>query len=632
MWRTRKLTPLPLATLLGICCAAATLLLAGHAAAGKVPAAGQKTRVVVINEAHSPVLRALRRRLGNSLQIRKAASISRRAEQRQDLLIVDGDALSPRRMARAARLRRLVAAGKWVLALNLGRAHHRRAIARETGFQPGSGHPSAAFLFRRTTVGGEPRVEMVDVPTLRPHGASHQGKRRRKQARARLARRTARIVDQSIATGQLSAPGAPKPPAPGDSQVPPELQHVGWTYSVIGQATPKDGYWTAHKGDSGLIFYPQPGKQTVSWTMNHSFDVYLDNGEGHPQGNRQIVTYALDGQVSPKLPSENFFHMNDDFEVGTNKGYHLEKAWWTGGVASDVSPTPATDQRLTWQASEPQTPNADTQYTSGQAFEVGFSGSKEGAEVSGSYTVSNEKSYSVPDWGVQNNTTGNELNWIFTARNPCDPRQGHYDVDKCFKSQAFTDRTPEQPNELSLGQLQIHTNGRWVSKGLLEGGNSTLTFQVNTPIGLVDTYCDDFQFFACPPPHRLKQETVVGPKTQTYSFDADVVNPITIASLKLAPNPANGTDLEKVTGTVQLESKALMDTSVVIYSDSKNAVVGGPSGGGSQRTITIPQGQKSADFQIRTNDNNLSPGGHTTAAITAFYAEPTTEQLQIKAR
>ena len=64
--------------------------------------------------------------------------------------------------------------------------------------------------------------------------------------------------------------------------------------------------------------------------------------------------------------------MNDDFRVGTNSGYHLEKAWWTGSIGSEVVPDAASDAKLTWQASEPQTPNAETQYTSGQSFEVGF--------------------------------------------------------------------------------------------------------------------------------------------------------------------------------------------------------------------------------------------------------------------
>jgi hypothetical protein len=413
--------------------------------------------------------------------------------------------------------------------------------------------------------------------------------------------------------------------------VPAELQHVGWLYSVVGQATPKNGYWTAGKGDSGLIFYPKPGQQTASWTMNHSFDVYLDNGDGHPQGNNQIVTYALDGQFTPKLPGEDFFHMNDDFRVAANTGYHLEKGWWTGTIGSSVTPAAASDAKLTWRASEPQTPNADTTYTSGQSFEVGFTGSSEGAEVSGSYSVTNEKSYSAPNWGVQNNTSGNKLSWLFSSRSPCDGRPAGYDRDKCFRNAALTDWGPEQPNDLSLGQTQVHTNGRWTTKGLLEEGKGQLDFTVSTPISLVDTYCNDFEFFVCPRNSRLIDYASTGPKEGSYSIDASIVNPIPVESLKLAPNPANGSKLEKVTGTVTLEKKAPMDISVVIYSDSKNAVVGGPSGSGSQRTISIPKGSSSADFTVQTNDNKLSPGAHTTASITAFYAGPTTEQLQIRA-
>ena len=516
--------------------------------------------------------------------------------------------------------------------MDLGPSHHERAISRETGFRADAGgHASEAFLFRRTSQTGEPRIEMLDVPSLRPRGARHHEVKRRRQARKRLAGRVARIVHESAITGAMATPGAPAPTAT-DGAVPAELQHVGWVYSVIGQATPRDGYWTPGKGNPGLIYYPKPGTQTSSWTMNHSFDVYLDNGDGHPQGNRQIVTYALDGQFTPKRPAESFFHMTDDFQVGTNTGYHLEKAWWTGTIGSDVTPDPATSAKLIWQASEPQTPNAETQYTSGQSFEVGFTGSKDGAEVGANYTVSNEKSYSVPDWGVQNQTSGNQLSWLFSSRSPCDPRSGHYDREKCFRSEALSDLGPQQPNDLSLGQAQVHTNGRWITKGLLEDGNGSLNFSVSTPIGLVDTYCDDFQFFVCPRSHRDVDFATTGPPTQRFTLDASIVNPIPIESLTFSPNPADGGELERVTGTVKLEDKAPMDISVVIYSNSKNAVVGGPNGNGSQRTITIPKGGDTAQFTVQTNDNNLAAGAHTTANITAFYADATTEQLRIQRR
>jgi hypothetical protein len=413
--------------------------------------------------------------------------------------------------------------------------------------------------------------------------------------------------------------------------VPPELQHVGWTYAVVGTQLPPNGYWTAGKGDPALIHYPDPGTQIASWTFNHSFDVYLDNGDGHPQGNRQIVTYELDGQVTPKRPSDGFFHMDDAFKIGISpEDYHLERAWWTGMIGNDVSPDQATDAKLTWEASEPETPNSETEYTSGQSFDVGFTGSQEGADVDATYKVSSEQSYSVPDWGVENKTAGDELDWLFSSRNPCDPRPNHYNRDQCFDSGAGTYYGPHEPNALSLGQSQVHTAGRWTTAGVLPSGQGTLEMAIETPVTLVDTVCEDFQFFVCVVDQRTINRATTGPSTQNYSFDASIVNPIPVQSLGLRPNPANGTRLQKVTGTVTLQRKAPMDITVVIYSDSQNAVVGGPSGQGSQRNITIEKGQSTGKFTVQTNDNGLAPNGHTTAAITAFYAGPTTKQLTIQ--
>lgn len=38
-------------------------------------------------------------------------------------------------------------------------------------------------------------------------------------------------------------------------------------------------------------------------------DVYLDNGDGKPQGSNEIVTHNLDGEFSPKRPEQSFSQM-----------------------------------------------------------------------------------------------------------------------------------------------------------------------------------------------------------------------------------------------------------------------------------------------------------------------------------
>jgi hypothetical protein len=615
-------------SVVAVACLSGGLAAAANAASAG-DAKGGHLKALVVKRAGSPVLDALQKR--QHVRMKRTGHVRSRYPRKYDMLVVDGDALSAGKMAKRRELRRFTRAHRWVLGVDLGRKHHARAIAEQTGFEAleqGGGHSSEAFLYRRALVGNTPRTLMVDAPNLRPDGSKGLGKHDRARLGRRHARDLADTVHDNIAEGDAEVAGA----APGeDAPLPPELQHAGWTYSVTGEGVPKNGYWTAGKGDSGLIFYDNPGSQTASWTMNYDFDVYLDNNPSRPTQNHQIVTYNLNGQVAPKRLSEHFFHMSDLFSAGlSGRAYNLERAWWTGTVGVDAAPDAATDGKLTWQASQPETPNAEHEYTSGQDFTVGFRGSNEGAEVSAEYGVHSDRSNSVPDWGVENQTSGNHLHWRFSSRDPCDPRPDHYDVNQCF-DKAEPNGTywgPHQPNDLSTGQLQVHSSGRWNTHGVLDGPDANLRLDVDTPITLADTYCDDFEFGVCPRLARKIDRTPVGPGPRFTTIDASKVVPVGIESLDLQ-DAANGSKNEKVKGTVTLEKKAPMDVTVVIYSDSPNASVGGPSGHGSQREITVKEGTTSQDFQILTNDNKLQPAAHTTANITAFYAEPTTKQLRI---
>ena len=162
--------------------------------------------------------------------------------------------------------------------------------------------------------------------------------------------------------------------------------------------------------------------------------------------------------------------MDDPFGIGAAK-YTAERAWWTGTVDASVTPDAGTDGKLTWQANAPSTPNEESTYTSGQTFEVGFSASKEGGGVSGSYAVNNEKEQTVPDWGVVSDTTGNALSWEFSARNSCDIRADSYSSTRCFNTGTGADGTPVRPNTLSLGNLPLAASARWRTKQLLKPGD-----------------------------------------------------------------------------------------------------------------------------------------------------------------
>jgi hypothetical protein len=605
------------------------------AAAAAPPQASPGLPALISGRAGSPVLNAMRSgkvrfNVDSSGAAPGTAAAPYKNRGRYKVLIVDGDNLSARGLASQAAVQHFLDSGRWVLALDLGHGHFRRAIKRLTGFKGVAN--SRVFLFRRTVVDGTPTVQMLNAPRLLPREAGGLPQATRQQVIDAEANRVDDMIHATLTTEGANLPGEVVPGAAA-SGIPDELQHVNWSYTVTGSTTLPHGYWWQNAQREAPIFHvPSAGSQTASWTMTHSFDVYLDNGNGKPQGNNEIVTYNLDGEFSPKLPDQTFSQMFNGFWVGFNEkpGLPLERAWWTGMIGDSVDPNPETEDALVWQASEPQTPNEETEYTSGDEFEVGFSGSNKGAEISGSYKWSSEKTNKIPDWGVENEGNGDRLDWLFSSRNGCDVRPGTYSDTQCFNVGAFKDGTPNLPPDLSRGQVQVHTSARWKTKGLLSPDHGELSFNVATPITLVDTYCEPWHAFDVSCARRKHTTKLVGPPSQTYAFDANAVVPIPVEAVLLTPNPANGAKDQEVVGTVVLKRPAAMDTNVIIFSDSPNAAVGAPEGRGSRRTIRIPKGSTTGTFKVQTNDNGLKPGEHVTANVTAFYAEPTTATLRIE--
>jgi len=619
-------------------------------------------RVLVVKHAANPVLGALRQRFGGQLQVDRSSvpHRSKAAPHRlgyYNLLVLDGDNLSSRQMARARLLSRFAASGRWVLAFDLRPADFRRALRHQTGFWARAGGPKRrVFLFRRTMVGGSPEVQMIEAPRLAPQASGSLSKRRRRRAASLATQRVAGMIAAAL-HGKVPGQGASSTAPPsgslasssGDAAIPPELQHIGWSFTQVGQAKLPGGYWSVKKGSETLTAVPPPGSQTANWRITHNFDVYLDNSEGHPQGNSQIISYELSGEFSPKLPHESFVQMFRTFGVGLEDKF-LERAWWTGIFEDMATPMAETSRLLQWKASEPSTPNAETNYSSGSSFKVGFSASNKGAGANASYTVSNEQGYSIPNWGVENQGSGNDLAWRFGARSSkegaCDARPEYYKRDGCFRECLLCDGTPVLPSGLSLGQFQPHASGRWKTKSVLKPGTK-LRFGVEPKAAVVQTVCTEWALGECRAVdnagrirpdlsrkfNRYPVITLAKQGPTIDEIDAGAVVPIPVKSLSFSHNPADGSVKEPVTGTVELARPAAMDTHVIVYSNNPNAVAGSPidGGPGSQRTIVIPEGKARGEFKILTNDNQLKPGEHTTAAITVFYSEPTTKQLRIDA-
>ncbi len=614
--------------------ALALAMLAVLALAPATATARSPVRALAFAGAASPVLAELRAQLGANLRVDRATSRRLRRNRRYRLLILDGDALSPSALARRGRaINRYMDGHGWVLALDVRRGHLARALDRLTGLsvRPVTGGRSArVFLFRHARVGRLPAVVTLRAPRLRPRGALQLPPSGRHQAvvdqAARIAGRLrARLLRPRVG---LPARGRVRLTSGGDG-APVEALHKIYLHTEVSSAVPGPAYFGNNAPQPGIT-PPTRGQQTVTWTANHQFDAYLDNSASHPDGNFQVVTYNLDAHYAPLKPTEKFQFMDDQFQVGSDY-YNLERAWWTGYVTASVAPDPATDAKLTWQGNNPSTPNEETTYSSGQEFEVGFSATAEGPALSASYTVNNEAEHSVPDWGVTSDTSGNDLEWEFSARNACDVRPDTYSPGNCA---AGGFRLPVRPNELSLGDLSIAASGRWETKGVLEPGSGQLTFALRTPVTLADVVCPYWGILVCDQRWGLNLDRFeTGPPAVTYTLDVSDVVPVGVKSLRLAPNPANGAANEPVTGTVTLERPAPVETNIKVFSDDPNATLPLPVQGApgvTQDSVTIHEGESSATFRINTNANDLPKGATETADITAFYTEPTTQQLRVK--
>ena len=609
---------------------------------------------LVLGRADGPGLSAIRTAGVDTTRAADAGGID---PDRWDILIVDGDSVPTDALRERPAVAAFVAAGKWVLALDVRPSDHK-ALTEYTGFDPSDGERSdrsELFAFRVARTQGSPTIEMIDSGPYSLPGSDRLSEPRQRELSLRHVDRVANLIGDEVGVGGGSGAGSARVAKVESVICPPldrapdaELQHVAFCWLDAGQEPMPNGYWTEKSNPWWIDWVDNshaPGKQTANWVVNHRFDVYLNNGPQNPFGSNQTITYAIDGQVNPKTGAEQFFRMDrpaDKITSGFGTKRFPERAWWTARIDPKVTPAAATSANLQWNSSHPESPNAETSYSSGEEFNIGFNGTGgnltnvASGGVSLSYSSSNSKSWTISDWGVENKGSGNDLSWTFSARQPCDVRDTAKIGTKCFGSDGLPSYGPLAPKALSLQQNQFHASGRWHTKKLLTGKDALLKFDIAAPITFLDTYCEPratqgaiLLFNPCY--YMQHQEKRVG-GAETVAVDAGFVNPVPVKQLKLSPDSADGSKDTKVEGTVVLDRPASIPTVVKIFSDSDNAKVGGPLPGvqnGSQSSITIEPGKSTGTFTIRTNQNKLAPGERTTATITAFYADDTSEPLKV---
>lgn len=613
-------------------------------------AAAGSADVLELGSPKSPVLEQLRE--DTNIDLDDVGSPSKADPSRYGALVLDGDQLTPDEVRNNWLIQRFVSADRWVAAVDVNRAEIE-ALRTYAGFAVAD-HRTEFIMFRVGMAEGSPMVDVVDSGAPGVDSAEELNDRERRRLREYDLRRVTGLV-----AGQLDLQLADVPSvesrgaltdktekAPCGTLTPtplPGLQHIGWCYTTIGSQVPRDGHWGSEPWWVDRI--PSPGSQTANWTMHHRFDVFLDNDPkvGSAKGNFDVVYYSLNGDFAPKRDTENFYRMYQGFTSGWNSlaGTKIvtERAWWTGRAEPSVRPQGGTGALLAREDSQPQSKNGEVSYSSSDSFSVGFSGTVAkpdgglglGAQVG--WTSEKGKSFAVPDWGVQNKSSGRDAAWVFSSRQPCDLRpenEGSDLLNTCFVDGGVGKHYPAEPNEISRTSLRLGASARWRTSNPIETGSKPLSMAVSVPIRLNDTYCSTswnggggFCPFGISSGYGMDSFDT-GPATANAQIEADWVNPVGIESLQLSSNRAKGDENERVTGTVTLKRAPNVPVDVQVIAVGPNARLADPYQGvadGSQELVRVDPGKTSAKFTVYTNANKLTAGESSTTLINAFYAE-----------
>lgn len=522
--------------------------------------------------------------------------LTRLAEVRQDaapgaggaVLVVDGDAFTPQALAHDAQVRAALGAGRWVLALDVTAEHKRAGLGALLG--AANGADSRAYLVRLAAAKPDaPRDTWIVDP----------GRAEDEQDRFLRQRWGAAFASQGIATSPSAADlarqvlefvgGQVRLPLPRqDSPIPNGLLYKRYFFPYnITRALPKTAI--------------SSGTQTTNVTLLATYQIFLDNS-GNPQGDFQYVAFTLDGLANPT---------NGARQIAAD--WEPEHAWLQSLIAVSVQPAGVD---LDFVATAPANRNGETTYVDDATFNVGFdlpSG------PSGNFTWGSQQTYTITDWVALARSAGLIGAWDFASAKPgnglatdlvsCDAGW----MRTCF----FQSGLPNAFNVLNVNALAFHTEQVWKTR---QPVNTLLGVTFTGYQQLLDAYCTMHSPGACWGGEGVN--TTYNPWAATHFIDLGSVLPAPITALTFDPPQAVAG--QPVTATLTLARPAPADVVVMLASNSQNATV--------LPTVTVAQGQTSAQFQVLTNDNGLPPNGGATATLTAFYATNFQSQLRISAR
>lgn len=499
------------------------------------------------------------------------------ALQDADVLIVDCNQWPAASLESDTVIRDFMASGKAVLFANVSLEHKSRTIkAHMKSFMP---KESYACLVRRTRDAfGRPEFSMVDFPRSIGEGEPSAAESK---------------AFQHAAASFFSSNRTRSNP---DFNPPPGLIYVIYNFSVPTQSLPITG--TKH--DS----IDQHTTQYTSAVFNYTYTLMLENGN-NATGDQQYVAIDSNIEMSPLNEAQGTTAMIQDKTGNSFEGSNI--GWFQTQCSSSIAPT--NQSSFQFQTDSPANANNVTQVTSAISFGLTFANPQ--SSGGGSFTYSDSESQYLTSWKVDNLSSGTFGSWQWINQDPWMFNDPNKWGEHGFGGGLHGLGEFREPNDLAKSQMIADAKIAYSTQGNILTGTETFTH--NTTINYLNVWDDG---------GGVKSDTKDFTVTSPWNIDMSSVLPIPISSVTFSANPVSAKSTNQVTGTVTLQSAAVVDTTVYLSSNSQNATV--------LPSVIIPQGQSSAQFQVLINANNIPSGGSTVATIQAFEATGSQAQLTVQ--
>jgi hypothetical protein len=523
-----------------------------------------------------------------------------------DLVILDGDAHAPADLKGDPVVAQALASGKWVLGVDLTAAHKRGGLGDILHAATCGNSPAYAMRQSRDAY-GRLEVRVVEYPTPRDPVVVRGG-------------------------GPTSGPPAPNPPrpplptppncdgGPAVASASPGISAQSASLFVkalqkrVSAKAPAQAQDLPSNIPQGLLYVNYYFDLVVPWTTgkanrvnssqnpsieaHYQFTVYLNN-QNNPQGDFQYILQDYDASANPNGGTGTNVAINHRDGTDWVQGTYDEQGWFQDSLKTYTLPRNTDWSTL---ATSPETVNGSTNVTTGVSFSIGF----DGVGGVGSYSYSNSVSRDISDWKVDNQSANAAASWHYRTNNPVDADQAYlcndYSHPPIFNNPYSGCYLTHTPNNLSLNTLQIHTQSVWKTPKV---ETDWVHIWGVTTHSMADIYCYENAGLYCG--NNQFTLDINSQAQQVFEINMGAVLPIPLTAMTFSPNPV--TAGQTVTGTITLTRAAQVDTDLALTSSSPNATV--------LPKVTVKQGQTSANFQVLTNANGLTPGDKTVATFTA---------------